>query len=288
MNFWYYITLPFALVINLIYNFIPNYGVAIIIFTLLVKALLWPLTAKQQKSMLELQRVQPELKKLQEKYKNDKDRLNQEMMNFYQKHNINPAGGCLPLLIQFPLIIAVYQVLSNPLTYMMNYSQETVEKIAGLLNLPIKPLPPQIHILDSIYNSTIDLAANGIENFKHINFNFLGLNLAQTPSAVIGNWTTNFLWLIPLISLASAYLMSLTTAQPPTTASADPSAAQTQKMMRYMMPLMSGYFTFVLPAGVGVYWIVSNVVQTIQQQILNKKLHPTTDEIIDVTPNKKK
>lgn len=288
MNFfgslWYYITLPFALVINLIYNFIPNYGVAIIIFTLIVKALLWPLTFKQQKSMRDIQKVQPELRKIQEKYKNDKERLNQELLNFYQKHNINPASGCLPLLLQLPLIIAIYQVVTNPLTYIMNFSREIINRIADILQMP--SATSQINLLNAIYEKNIDLASHGIEGFKYINFNFLGLNLAQTPQAVIGQWSTNLLWIIPLLSLATAYLMSLSTAA--TTSGSDEQTEQTQKMMRYMLPLMSGYFTFVLPAGVGLYWIISNIVQIIQQQIINRKLKPNADEIIDVTPKKKK
>lgn len=286
MDFWYYVTLPFALVINFIYNFIPNYGVAIIIFTLLVKALLWPLTAKSQKSMVEMQKLQPEIKKLQEKYKNDKEKLNQETMDLYQKHNVNPAGGCLPMLIQLPLIIAVYQVVSSPLTHMMHYSADTIKKIAEILQVSEKM--PQIDMINKITNSGIDFASYGIENFKKINFDFLGLNLAQTPQAVISDWSTNFIWLIPLLSLATAYMMSLTNKSQTTNAPANDQAAQTQKTMMYLMPLMSGYFTFVLPAGVGIYWIVSNVMQTVQQYMINKKLYPTDNKIIDATPKKKK
>ena len=100
-------------VLAFFYSIVPNAGVAIILLTVTVRLLLFPLTAKQAKSMLAMQRLQPEIKKLQAKYKSDRQKLNEEMMKFYQENQINPLGGCLPLLVQMPVFIALFQVLRS-------------------------------------------------------------------------------------------------------------------------------------------------------------------------------
>src|SRR6476660_6903689 len=103
----------FGAILAFFYSIIPNLGVAIILLTILVMLILFPLTAKQAKSMIAMQRAQPEIKKLQAKYKNDRQKLNEEMMKFYKENQINPLGGCLPLLAQMPVFIALYQTLRN-------------------------------------------------------------------------------------------------------------------------------------------------------------------------------
>ena len=100
-------------VLSFFYSIVPNAGFAIIMLTVVVRLILFPLTAKQAKSMIAMQRAQPEIKKLQAKYKNDKQKLNEEMMKFYKENSINPLGGCLPLLAQTPVFIALYQTLRN-------------------------------------------------------------------------------------------------------------------------------------------------------------------------------
>lgn len=287
MDLWYMITYPFALIINAIYFVIPNYGVAIILFTIVVKAALWPLTAKQQKSTMEMQKIQPALKELQAKYKNDKEKLNQEMMKLYQEHNINPMAGCLPMLIQLPLIIAVYQVISNPLTYMMSFAADKVEQMTQMLRDAAILAADAAHVSQIEIMNHFSTAHMTIEGFKDINFWFCGLNLAQTPMNVLGEWQTNFLWIIPIISLATAFWSSKTMTQASTGVAADPNTASTQKTMMMMMPLMSGYFTLILPAGVGLYWIVSNLAQVAQQLMVTKQKEKASG-VIDVTPKKGK
>src|SRR6476469_9154904 len=103
----------FGAILSFFYGIIPNLGVSIILLTILVMLVMFPLTAKQAKSMMAMQRAQPEIKKLQAKYKNDKQKLNEEMMKFYKENSINPLGGCLPLLAQTPVFIALYEMLRN-------------------------------------------------------------------------------------------------------------------------------------------------------------------------------
>ena len=119
----------FGLLLNFIYSFVSNYGLSIILFTILTKVILFPLSLKQQKSMVKMQQVQPKLKEIQEKYKSDQQRQSEETMKLYKEHGVNPMGGCLPLLIQLPILFALYRVMYQPLTYMLG---KTAEEIAAL------------------------------------------------------------------------------------------------------------------------------------------------------------
>lgn len=134
MNF---IAQPLSLLLKFIYEMIGNYGISIIVFTIVVKLLLVPLTIKQTKSMKSMQEIQPKIKEIQAKYKNDQEKMNQKMMELYKEHNINPFGGCLPLLIQFPIIIGLFTVLRNPMNY--GFAQEVVE--TGFLWMSSLSLP---------------------------------------------------------------------------------------------------------------------------------------------------
>src|SRR5688572_19388709 len=109
------------------YALIPNYGLAIILLTLAVRVILLPLSIKQTKSMREMQRIQPEVKRLQAKYKGDRQKMNEEMMALYKEHGVNPLGGCAPLLLQFPILIALFYVVQKPLAY-MGYEAPQVAK----------------------------------------------------------------------------------------------------------------------------------------------------------------
>ncbi|AKL97372.1 membrane protein insertase YidC/Oxa1 family [Clostridium aceticum] len=123
---------PLGALLRLIYQLVGNYGLSIILFTIVVKLIMVPLTIKQTKSMKKMQEVQPKIKEIQEKYKNDKEKMNTKVMELYKEYNVSPFGGCLPLLIQFPIIIGLFSVLRNPLDY--GFAQEVVE--AGFLWLP--------------------------------------------------------------------------------------------------------------------------------------------------------
>ncbi len=262
-----FIIVPFAWVMKTIYGFVNNYGLTVIIFTILTKLVLWPLNVKSQRSMIGMQKIQPELIKLQEKYKNDKDKLGMETMKLYKDNNISPFGGCLPMLIQFPLIIAIYNVIIKPITYLMNVAMSNSQIVEALkaegfgANLTAKS--QEISIVKAVTDSNVS-----IPGFTNIDFNFFGLDLSQVPQDCMKDWGTNLIWLIPLISLVSAYAMSkLSSKLNSSTSTANEQAQQTQKTMLLLMPLMSGYFTLILPAGVGLYWIASNLFQMFQQTV---------------------
>lgn len=274
-----------SFIIRPIYEFTQNYGLAVILFTIVVKILMFPLGIKQQKTMSKTKLIQPELAKIQAKYKNDKEKLNQEMMKLYEKHDVNPMGGCLPLLIQFPIMIGLYRVIQQPITYILNSSPLEELKNAGAKGLEvITKLAENARIdisgmtgIEEIYNavagrvSEIDIAS-GIGNL--VDFNFLGMDLSRTPSIS----EPSLLWLIPIAATAMAFLSNFVTKKLNGTQNSD--QEQMTKSMSLMMPLMTLFFTFTFQAGIGVYWFMSSALSILQMIILSKyydkKLNPVT------------
>ncbi len=204
---------PLGMLLKLIYDLINNYGLSIILFTIVVKLCLVPLTLKQMKSMKDLQVIQPKLKVLQEKYKDDKEKLNIKTMELYKEHSVSPFGGCLPLLIQLPILFGLFAVLRNPGLYVFG-SEE-------------------------IYAS--------------INTSFLWLANLTDPDPLI----------LPLLAAATTFLTSATQA---TANKGD----QSQKIMMYFFPVMIFWWGKGFPAGLTLYWVVSNAFQVVQQMLISR------------------
>ncbi len=320
-----YIMMVLGWLLQFLYRLVGNYGVAIILFTVLVKLLLLPLDLKQKKSMAKTQKLQPLLNAVQQKYANDKDKLSQETMKLYQKYGINPMSGCLPMLIQLPIIFSLFYVIRKPMVYMMGVGFNETWRVAEAYNEWLAGLGGAGEIFNSLPESirtaltyTSNNSQNTFGNYEiqvarviadhpeilkssyitpelanklsNINFDFLWMDLSQTPAwqkifAMFGGvWPTlndALLWFIPILSGASAWLSShlmkpkqpkeekhkvlAENEKPQENASAD-----TMKSMTMMMPFMSVFFAFTLPAGVGLYWIVSNLIQIAQHFLVNK------------------
>ena len=265
------ITTPLGYIISFIYDLVQNYGFAIIIFTLIVKIIMLPLVIKQQKSTVQMQKIQPEMQALQKKYANDQQRLSQETMKLYKKYNISPAGGCLPLLIQLPIIFGLYQVITRPMQYILHMGTDLIQKVADVLkdagfiteavaNYATKQ--NQITVASSMADNLAFVQEKVGTALSTLNFDFFGLDLSLTPSLS----QPSVLWIIPILSAVSAYLSGKIT----TKLSGNQQAAEQMKTMNLMMPLMSGYFCFIMPTGVGIYWVMSNVIQIIQQVVITK------------------
>lgn len=253
-----FITRPLGVVLGYIYAFTNSYGLSIVLFTVFIKILLLPLVIKQQKSMSETQKIQPLIAELQKKYKNDKEKLNQEMMKLYQKHKVNPAGGCLPLLIQLPIMFGLYRVIYQPLKYILNKSVEEIKALGESFTPPI-----------DVRNEIAIASESGL-----INLHFLGLNLAETPQFN----AISILWIIPILAAGTTYLSSYLTSKMSSSTGQNQQAAQMQSGMMKFFPFMTAFISFQLPAGVGLYWVVSNIVQVIQQIFLNKYFAPGQKE----------
>ncbi|MHB8779981.1 MAG: YidC/Oxa1 family membrane protein insertase [Candidatus Geothermincolia bacterium] len=212
-----------------IYDITGNYGIAIILLTVLVKAVLLPLTWKQTKSMIALQRLQPEMKKLQEKYKNDRERLGQETMKFYKEHKVNPLAGCLPLLLQMPVFIALYEVLRK---YVIT--------------------PPSM-LIGNAYLSGTNLVNSSSGYFlKSLRFLWIE-NLSEATQSA-----DPFFILIVLMAATTWYSQKQVMSDP------------RQKSMLFIMPAMMAFIALRLPAGVVLYWIVTNGLQIVQQYAVQR------------------
>lgn len=275
------ITTPLGYILGWINQFVGNYGVAIILFTILIKLVLLPLGLKQQKSMTKMQRIQPKLKEVQEKYKYDQNKANQETMKLYKEYGVNPSGGCLPLLIQFPILIGLYQVIYRPLTYILHMSAKNIDKLkVGM----------------EFNKSTARMAEIIVaQHHKLLNFNFLGLDLSKIPWSddalknVVSNPKLLAFAIIPILAALTTFLTSKITTMmnkpqkqedkpqapgrvlsPDQKKTGDSANAEAMtNSMTYFMPFMTLWFALTLPSALGLYWIISNVLSLGQTVLLN-------------------
>ena len=305
---WHYIVMALGWIIKTIYDLVQNYGVAIILFTIVVKLLLLPLNIKSQKAMKKQQKIQPIMAELQKKYANDQQKLQQEMMKVYKENNVSMAGGCLPMLIQMPILVALYQAIQKPLTYMFNVPYKNIptdvvnkvvelaEKAGEKVTGSAEQFVSQLMSVDQIKISSWAGQVEGKLHEWYINFNFLGLDLSKKPQNAIAylsdpmeNLSVVLLLLIPILAIVSSFLQSkITMKQSGQDKNSGTDQAQSMNaMMKWMMPIMSGYFALILPAGIGLYWIVSGVVQIIQQLALNYYFEKKGEDFVVKVPEKR-
>lgn len=263
------VTRPFGYLLTQIYNAVGSYGLSIILFTVVVQVILFPLAIKQQKSTADTARIQPKMKALEKKYKGDREKYSQELMKMYKEEGVNPAAGCLPLLIQLPIIIGLFTVIRRPLSFMFNFTREQIVNIVNVLGMGIEDKmidQSEIMIAEALKNNINlfpDFSAHNL-----IDFNFLGINLAATPEFS----HPSILWLVPILAAATSYLSMKVTMKgnAMNMNSGNQKVESMNKSMSVMMPLMSLWFTFVIPAGVGLYWISSNILIMFRQMLIFK------------------
>lgn len=235
---------PLASLLAFFYDHVvANYGLAIILMTLTVMVILAPLTWKGTRSMLAMQRLQPELKKIQQQHKNDRAALNEAMMAFYKEHNINPLGGCLPLLLQMPVFFGLFRAVSG-------LTHKVKDKKTGIVSVQPKFIKQHTKL-------AIDLkAANG----KMKSF---GFDLAKSASSHHSSFAAAlpYLLLVGLIVLTGWYQQKQLTSVNPAAAQANPQA----QMMQKIFPIVFGLITYRFPAGVALYWLAQSVARIAQQ-----------------------
>ena len=269
MGFLDFIAKPLGQFLYWIYNTIAlqNYGLAIIIFTIIVRAAMVPLTLKQYKSSAEMQKVQPLMQELQRKYSNDKQKLNEETMKLYQEHKINPAGGCLPLLIQMPILLTLWQVITKPLKYMLGFTTTQLEALAKQANIPITSAYSEINTITYfIKNGQGDKVGNLNMFFPSHG----GINLGSIPTYHFDQLSADpmKIWLLVLVLLAvGTTFITARMSMPKTTDKATNPMGNT---MLYISPLMTLIFSFQFPAGLALYWIAGNIFAIGQQYYVNK------------------
>jgi len=224
-------------VLAFIYKVIPSYGLAIIGLTVVVRLVLFPLTAKQARSMQKMQLVQPEIKKLQAKYKDNRQQLNEEIMKFYKENQINPMAGCLPLVFQMPVFFALFRVLREPL----------------------KHIPKESKLFHAFCGSA------SAHDCKPKGLKFLGLDLSKSAADIHGGFGTAlpYFLLIALVVI-TGYVQFKQTQSRQTSQQANPQAA----MMGKIFPALFAFISYRLPSGVVLYFLVSNAWQIGQQAVI--------------------
>ena len=264
----------FGYLLNFLYNILNNYGLAIIIFSILVKLLLLPLTIKQQKTMEKTTKMQEEMKSLQFKYKNDPEKLNKEMMDMYKRENMSPFSGCLSSIVQLILILAVFYLVRSPLTYMKKVDVNVIEDYTN--KLETKTNYPEVQIIKEF----------GSENEAvSLNMDFLGLDLSSVPSS---NLTDVKTLIIPLLYVISSIVSTKLTLnmqkrdnkkeEENKEESAEDMLQSTNKSMSYMMPIMAFSISLVAPLGLALYWLMSNILMIVERIFINKFMSKKEEE----------
>ena len=274
---------PFGWLMLQLYNWTQNYGVAVILFALVVKLIMLPFQLKSKKSMMRTSRMTPRLKELEKKFGNDQQRYQQEMQKLYKEEGVNPMSGCFWSLLPFPILIALYRAIRFPLTTMMGVASELLAEGGAIYNKLAElgwsadMLTTRQQAYSQIFQSQFitehfsDFAALS-DKLVALKYNFLGVNLADAPSITFWNWDA-FDWahiglfLIPFISAGLSYFsMKVSNASNPQTEANN----QQMKSMQLTMPLISLWICFTMPGVMGIYWIAQSVFAVVQEVILNR------------------
>ena len=288
----YYICVPFAWLVRLFYNLTNSYGVALILFTLVIKLIMLPFQMKSKKSMMRMSRVSGQMQELQKRYAKNQAKLQEEMQKLYEEEGVNPMSGCLWSFLPLPILMALYSIIRQPITHFMMLSKDVLQTVvqsvadAGvdLTNIVMMDKATGAPALkDGLYQMAAygqinlvkavqEMGLSTPDGWFNVNYKFLGLDLTATPWEYVKSFT--FTWavigviLIPILAGLSQFVFSKLTMK--TQPQADAAGGASMKSMMYMMPLISVYIAFIMPAALGVYWIAQSVFSLIQEAILNK------------------
>ncbi len=264
---------PFAWIMGLFYGWTGNYVVSIFLFTLLFRLIMLPFSIKQQKSSARLARIQPKIRRIQEKYANNRVKMNEEMQKLYQKENYNPASlsGCLPSMVQLLLIFPLIEVIYKPITYILGISEETLKTIAGnIANIDVSKSGFQLRLFGESAESLISAGATPevADSILGFNSKFLFLNLSDSPEIS----KPSLIWLIPILACLLQLAVSYVSIRQQK--ANGQSGANQMGCMLYGMSIFSLVLCFSFPAGMGIYWISSSLIMLIQQVLINKFYGP--------------
>ena len=293
------IRVPFGYLLDWLYTFTNNYGLSLILFSLIVKLVLLPMSVKSKKSMLKMSRLSPQVKALEAKYGDDKQKYQLAVQQMYKEEGVSMGGGCLWSFIPLIILLPLYYVIREPITYMMHNSRSISEAIVAFLqasgenlgkNAYYAQLAAAGHIGDYM-EELKSLAVTANANLQAMNFQFLGIDLAGIPTFRFWDcegWSEIGLFLIPVVSAglqaASMWISQkmnnqvATNADGEQDADAAKTANQTNATMMLMMPLMSLWIGFSMPAAISIYWIAQAVFGAVQDYFLTKHYRKVYDE----------
>lgn len=270
MNFIYELFgTPLGYVIWAIYQVVKNYGVAIIIFTIILKVAMLPIAIKQQKSSAKMGAFQPRIAEINKKYAKNPQKKQEELTKLYEEEGYSPMKGCLPMLIQFVILFGIIDVVYKPLTHILHLSKDVIAKAAEIIGGNAGAMNQQLKIVDAIQQDPSkfsELGQNVIDKVNSLDLNFLGLNLGSVP-----NWTS-ILIIIPILAGIFSFLQMFVSMK--MNPMGETPGAGSMKMMMFVMPIFSVWITFSVPVGVGIYWILTYVVGIGQVLLLNKLYNP--------------
>ena len=266
----------FGYLLNALYTVFNNYGIAIIVFSVILRIILIPITIKQQKSLKKSAELQEEMKEIQRKYKNNPEKLNQETIDLYKREKLSPFAGCFSSIIQLVIILAVFWLVSQPLTYMKKIDTTIIDEYKAQL---------QQEGNQSTYMEIAVINRFGAEDERvRLNMDFLGLDLSKVPSSNLNDWTVYIIPILYVISSVASIKISnsfnkkkkdekkaITDGKE--VQEAEPSELEAMenmnKNMMYMLPLMSVFIAFIAPLGLALYWFISNVLIIIEKIIID-------------------
>ena len=276
---------PFAWLLMLFYDFSQNYGIALILFALVIKLVLFPFNLKGKKSMIQMNLLSSKMQQLQKQYGKDRERYNLEIQKLYEKEKVNPMSGCLWSFIPIIFLMVLYGIIREPLTYLMNVPADMIETVAEITGVANSGTYPQIAMLKAIAGPAVleqvkaALGESAGAGLFSMNVEFLGINLANIPQLNFWsngmNWGSVGLFLLPLVSVGTSLLsmyVSMKTNQMNRGGEQNEQMAKTNRTMMIFMPIMSLWIGFTVPAGLSIYWIAQYIFSIFQELICGRLL----------------
>ena len=284
------ILMPFAWLLMFFYDLFQSYGVALILFALVIKLVLFPFSLKGKKSMIQMNLLSSKMQRLQKQYGKDRERYNLEIQKLYEKEKVNPMSGCLWSFVPIIFLMVLYGIIREPLTYLMNVPSDMIETVAEVTGVANTGTYPQIAMLKAIADPAVleqvkaALGDAGAGLFS-MNVDFLGISLAEIPK--LNFWSSGLSWgsvglfLLPLVSVGISTLsmfVSMKTNQMNRGGEQNEQMAKTNRTMMIFMPIMSLWIGFTVPAGLSVYWIAQYIFTIFQELICGKLLKKDYEE----------
>ncbi len=281
-NFYDIISYPFGMILGFFYQiFNNNYGIALVVFTFVAKLVLLPTSISQQKTQATSQRTRAKLDKIRKKYAGDQQKLNEEIQAFYEKEGYSSmTGGCLPLLIQMPIIMGLYGAIYKPLSYILKIPKDTVDLIVktgkeiGVLNgvnnerlFEIKILPK----IDEIQAALPNVSADVFDKIRNFDFTILGMPLGMSPNDPSA---AKSLIIVPIISFSFSMLTTIYSFIRQKRMNPEMAKNPAMGCTFLFMPFMSLWLAFTFPVGIGIYWALNSLISFVQMVILNHTHSP--------------